>query len=66
MLKKRRFVALSKAVARPEQMLPFVAEHLVRGVCEHYCGTRTQLDDLLTGLCRRQLFRVGTKRSFEL
>jgi uncharacterized protein YciI len=28
MLKKRLFVALSKAVARPEQMLPFVAEHL--------------------------------------
>jgi uncharacterized protein len=28
MLKKRLFVALSKAVTRPEQMLPFVAEHL--------------------------------------
>jgi uncharacterized protein len=28
MLKKRLFVALSKAVARPEEMLPFVAEHL--------------------------------------
>jgi hypothetical protein len=28
MLKKRLFVTLSKAVARPEQMLPFVAEHL--------------------------------------
>ena len=28
MLKKRLFVALSKAVARPEQMLPFVVEHL--------------------------------------
>ena len=28
MLKKRLFVALSRAVARPEQMLPFVAEHL--------------------------------------
>jgi uncharacterized protein len=28
MLKKRLFVALSKAVARPEQMLPFVPEHL--------------------------------------
>jgi uncharacterized protein YciI len=28
MLKKRLFVALSKAVAQPEQMLPFVAEHL--------------------------------------
>jgi uncharacterized protein len=28
MLKKRLFVALIKAVARPEQMLPFVAEHL--------------------------------------
>ena len=28
MLKKRLFVALNKAVARPEQMLPFVAEHL--------------------------------------
>jgi uncharacterized protein YciI len=28
MLKKRLFVALSKAVAKPEQMLPFVAEHL--------------------------------------
>ena len=28
MLKKRLFVALSKAVARPEQMLPFVAKHL--------------------------------------
>jgi uncharacterized protein len=27
-LKKRLFVALSKAVARPEEMLPFVAEHL--------------------------------------
>jgi uncharacterized protein len=27
-LKKRLFVVLSKAVARPEQMLPFVAEHL--------------------------------------
>lgn len=29
MLKKRLFIALSKAVARPEQMLPFVAKHLV-------------------------------------
>jgi uncharacterized protein YciI len=28
MLKKRLFVALSKAVARSEQMLPFVVEHL--------------------------------------
>jgi hypothetical protein len=28
MLKKRLYVALSKAVARPEQTLPFVAEHL--------------------------------------
>jgi uncharacterized protein len=28
MLKKRLFVALSKAVARPEEILPFVAEHL--------------------------------------
>jgi hypothetical protein len=29
MIKKRLFVALSKAVARPEQMCPFAAEHLV-------------------------------------
>ncbi len=28
MLKKRLFVALSEAIARPEEMLPFVAEHL--------------------------------------
>jgi uncharacterized protein len=28
MLKKRLFVALSKAVAPPEDLLPFVAEHL--------------------------------------
>jgi uncharacterized protein len=28
MLKKRLFVALNKAIARPEDMLPFVAEHL--------------------------------------
>ena len=28
MLKKRLFAALSKAVTRPEHMLPFVAEHL--------------------------------------
>jgi uncharacterized protein len=28
MLKKRLFVALSRAIARPEDMLPFVAEHL--------------------------------------
>lgn len=28
MLKKRLFVALSKAIARPEVMLPFVADHL--------------------------------------
>jgi uncharacterized protein YciI len=28
MLKKKLFVALSKAVARPEEILPFVAEHL--------------------------------------
>jgi len=28
MLKKRLFVALSKAIARPEDMLPFVADHL--------------------------------------
>jgi uncharacterized protein YciI len=28
MLKKRLYVALSKAVAKPEQMSPFVAEHL--------------------------------------
>jgi uncharacterized protein len=28
MLKKRLFVALSKAIAQPEEMQPFVAEHL--------------------------------------
>src|SRR5271163_3835315 len=28
MLKKRLFVALNKAVARPDEMLPFVAQHL--------------------------------------
>ena len=28
MLKKRLFVALSKAIAPPEDLLPFVAEHL--------------------------------------
>jgi uncharacterized protein len=28
MLKKRLFVALCKAVVRPEQILPFVADHL--------------------------------------
>jgi len=28
MLKKRLFVALSKAVAPPEDMLPYVASHL--------------------------------------
>lgn len=28
MLKKRLFVALSKAIAQPEEILPFVAEHL--------------------------------------
>lgn len=28
MLKKRRFVALTKAISRPEDLLPFVAEHL--------------------------------------
>ena len=28
MLKKRLFVALIKAIARPEELLPFVAEHL--------------------------------------
>jgi uncharacterized protein len=29
MLKKRLFVAFSKAIAPPEDLLPFVAEHLV-------------------------------------
>jgi uncharacterized protein len=28
MLKKKLFVAFNKAIARPEDMLPFVAEHL--------------------------------------
>ena len=28
MLKKRLFVALTKAIARPEDLVPFVAEHL--------------------------------------
>jgi hypothetical protein len=28
MLKKRLFVAISKAIAPPEDLLPFVAEHL--------------------------------------
>jgi hypothetical protein len=30
MLKKRLFVALTKAIARPEDPLPFMAEHRIR------------------------------------
>jgi hypothetical protein len=42
MLKKRLFVALSKAVRPPEEMLPFVAEHLDRSST---LGTSGRSDD---------------------
>jgi hypothetical protein len=58
---------MSKCVAECSwrALISDFSENCLRSL-RHHCGMRTQLDELLTGLCRRQLFRVGTKRSFEL